>query len=136
MLQPPEKVAAQMRGKGVKGDYVFFFAYAQPTSPERGTVWSGAEELVKVNSKCIRLVHRLFLIGLQQYSQAIIQFPSRAGTKWNYSQACSSPARREVLRGALGSVGHSSGGDRRESPYRAQLLLHSGRLYERICQET
>ena len=52
MLQPPEQIADQMKKKGIHGDYVFFFAYVQPTPPEGGSIWSAVDELVTINSKC------------------------------------------------------------------------------------
>lgn len=53
LLQPPEKIAAQMKERGIKADYAFFFAYIQPTPPEGGSLWSAVDELVKVNSACV-----------------------------------------------------------------------------------
>lgn len=51
LLQSPEKVAAQLAERGVRGDYVFFFAYIQPAPKEGEGIWSAAEELVTVNSE-------------------------------------------------------------------------------------
>ncbi|KAI0009515.1 hypothetical protein F4779DRAFT_617551 [Xylariaceae sp. FL0662B] len=48
-LQDPKTLAQQIRDKGVKADYVFFFAYIQPKPPAGGSIWSAAEELVRVN---------------------------------------------------------------------------------------
>lgn len=53
MLQPPKRVAAQMKDSGVHGDYVFFCAYVQPTPPEGGSIWSATDDLVTLNSECI-----------------------------------------------------------------------------------
>lgn len=50
-LKSPETLAAQMKEKGIKSDYVFFFSYIQPAAKEGGDLWSAAEELVKINSK-------------------------------------------------------------------------------------
>ena len=51
LLQSPEKVAGQLAERGVQGDYVFFFAYIQPTPKEGEGIWSAADELARVNSK-------------------------------------------------------------------------------------
>lgn len=53
-LKSPETLAAQMKEKGIKSDYVFFFSYIQPAAKEGGDLWSAAEELVKINSKLFR----------------------------------------------------------------------------------
>lgn len=49
-LQPPDALAAQLTERGVKADYVFFYAYIQPAPKDGGGIWSATEELVKVNS--------------------------------------------------------------------------------------
>lgn len=51
LLQPPEKVAAQLAERGVHADHIFFFAYIQPTPKEGEGIWSAADELVRVNSE-------------------------------------------------------------------------------------
>ncbi|KAF9894268.1 hypothetical protein FE257_007770 [Aspergillus nanangensis] len=51
-LQPPEILAAQFRERGIKGDYVFFFSYIQPT-PKEDRI-SAAEDLVKVNTQLLQ----------------------------------------------------------------------------------
>lgn len=51
LLSEPSDIARQLKEKSVKADYVFFFAYLQPKPKEGGSIWSAAEELVKVNSK-------------------------------------------------------------------------------------
>ncbi|KAL4813662.1 hypothetical protein BDW67DRAFT_192712 [Aspergillus spinulosporus] len=52
-LQPPETLAAQLIERGVKADYVFFYAYIQPAPKDGGGIWSAAEELVKVKTKLL-----------------------------------------------------------------------------------
>lgn len=52
LMQSPETVAAELAKRGVRADYVFFFAYAQPAPREGEAVWN-ADELVVVNSKGI-----------------------------------------------------------------------------------
>lgn len=54
LLQSPETLAAQMTERGMKADYAFFFAYIQPKPKEGGDIWSAADELVRINSKCSR----------------------------------------------------------------------------------
>lgn len=51
LLQPPEKLAVQMKERGMHADHVFFFAYIQTKPKDGGSIWSAADELVKVNSK-------------------------------------------------------------------------------------
>lgn len=51
LLQSPEMIAAQLVDRGVHADYVFFFAYIQPTPREGEGIWSAADEMVTVNSK-------------------------------------------------------------------------------------
>lgn len=54
LLQSPETLAAQMTERGMKAEYVFFFAYIQPKQKEGGGIWSAADDLVKINSKLSR----------------------------------------------------------------------------------
>lgn len=49
-LQRPEEIAAILEEKGVRADYVFFFAYLQPPPKAGGTLWSDAGEMCRVNS--------------------------------------------------------------------------------------
>lgn len=51
-LQEPEDIARILKEKGVKADYVFFYSYVQAKPKEGGGLWSDAEEMCKVNSKC------------------------------------------------------------------------------------
>ncbi|KAJ9198133.1 hypothetical protein DTO166G4_1626 [Paecilomyces variotii] len=53
-LKSPETLAAQMKEKGIKSDYVFFFSYIQPAAKEGGDLWSAAEELVKINTTLLQ----------------------------------------------------------------------------------
>ncbi|KAK6203804.1 hypothetical protein LQW54_008718 [Pestalotiopsis sp. IQ-011] len=50
-LQSPEEIAAVLREKKVRADYVFFFAYLQPApkSGAEGALWSDAAEMERVN---------------------------------------------------------------------------------------
>ena len=50
LLQSPDMLAAQMTERGMKADYVFFFAYIQPKPKEGEGIWSAVDELVKINS--------------------------------------------------------------------------------------
>ncbi|KAJ5951932.1 uncharacterized protein N7479_010345 [Penicillium vulpinum] len=52
LLQSPENIAAELAKRGVRADYVFFFAYAQPTPKDGEAVWS-TDELVVVNKKLL-----------------------------------------------------------------------------------
>jgi nucleoside-diphosphate-sugar epimerase len=51
LLQSSEDVAAELAKRGVRADYVFFFAYIQPTPKGGEGIWSAEDELVTVNSK-------------------------------------------------------------------------------------
>ncbi|PYI08329.1 hypothetical protein BO78DRAFT_441708 [Aspergillus sclerotiicarbonarius CBS 121057] len=53
-LNPPAQLASQMEEKNIKADYVFFFAYVQPTPKEGGSIWSAIEELVKLNTQLLQ----------------------------------------------------------------------------------
>ncbi|KAL1884844.1 hypothetical protein Plec18167_001499 [Paecilomyces lecythidis] len=53
-LKSPEELAAQIKEKGIKSDYVFFFSYIQPAPKDGGGIWSAAEELVKVNTALLQ----------------------------------------------------------------------------------
>lgn len=50
LLQSPEKIAEQIKERGFKADYAFFFAYVQPKPKEGESIWSGVDVLVNVNS--------------------------------------------------------------------------------------
>ena len=52
----PEEIANQLKEKGVKADYVFFFAYVQPKPQEGGALWSDHEEMTRVNSEFIKVI--------------------------------------------------------------------------------
>lgn len=54
LLKSPEAVATQMTERGMKADYVFFFAYIQPKPKDGGSIWSAADDLVKINSRFSR----------------------------------------------------------------------------------
>jgi hypothetical protein len=59
-LKDSEKVAAVLKEKGVKADYVFFYSYVQAKPKEGGGLWSDAEEMCRVNGASIlRLVLNL-----------------------------------------------------------------------------
>lgn len=51
-LQEPEDIAKVLKEKGVKADYVFFYSYVQAKPKEGGGLWSDAEEMCRVNSRC------------------------------------------------------------------------------------
>ncbi|KAH8700418.1 hypothetical protein BGW36DRAFT_316283 [Talaromyces proteolyticus] len=52
-MDPPEKIAEQLRQDEVKADYIFFFAYIQPPPKEGGNIWSAVEDLVRVNKQLL-----------------------------------------------------------------------------------
>jgi hypothetical protein len=53
-LTDKEEIAGVLREKGVKKvDYVFFFSYVQARPKEGGGLWSDAEEMCRVNRKCL-----------------------------------------------------------------------------------
>lgn len=70
LLQSPENIAAQMKERGMKADYVFFFAYIQPKPKEGEGIWSSVDELVRINSKfyrsCINLYKKEIKRGKQR----------------------------------------------------------------------
>ncbi|KAI7524970.1 hypothetical protein KC331_g17809, partial [Hortaea werneckii] len=49
----PEQIARQLKEGDIKADYVFFFAYIQPSPAPGRSIWSAAEELVKVNKSLL-----------------------------------------------------------------------------------
>jgi hypothetical protein len=51
LLQSPSAIAQQLLEKKIKADHVFFFAYIQPSPVAGGTIWSAADEMVRVNSE-------------------------------------------------------------------------------------
>ncbi|KFZ02442.1 hypothetical protein V500_00185 [Pseudogymnoascus sp. VKM F-4518 (FW-2643)] len=53
LLQSPETLAVQMAEREMKADYVFFFAYIQPSPKEGGDIWSAADDLVKINTQLL-----------------------------------------------------------------------------------
>ncbi|KAF2830724.1 NAD dependent epimerase/dehydratase family protein-like protein [Ophiobolus disseminans] len=46
-LKEPDEIAAVLKEKGVKADYVFFYSYVQAKPKEGGGLWSDAEEMCK-----------------------------------------------------------------------------------------
>ncbi|KAK0283774.1 hypothetical protein LTR35_006233 [Friedmanniomyces endolithicus] len=48
-LAKPEEIAAQLRDKGVKAEYIFFYSYAQPKPKPGAGAWTNAQELVDTN---------------------------------------------------------------------------------------
>lgn len=51
-LEEPDTIAAVLKEKGVKADYVFFYSYIQAKPKEGEGIWSNAEGLVEVNGEC------------------------------------------------------------------------------------
>lgn len=60
LLQPPEKIAEQMKDRGVKADYIFFYAYVQPPAPEGGSIWSAVDEMIRLNSESPQTISSIF----------------------------------------------------------------------------
>ncbi|ETS78307.1 hypothetical protein PFICI_10369 [Pestalotiopsis fici W106-1] len=63
-LKSPDEIAGVLQAKGVRADYVFFFAYLQPAPKEGGGLWSDADEMDRVNAlllsnfvEAMRLAH-------------------------------------------------------------------------------
>ena len=48
-LAKPEEIAKQLKDKGVKADYIFFYSYAQPRPKPGQGAWSNAQELAETN---------------------------------------------------------------------------------------
>lgn len=55
LLKDPKELGSQLMEKGVKADYVFFFAYMQAPPKQGGGLWSDAEEMVRLNSMPTRI---------------------------------------------------------------------------------
>ncbi|CAG9945612.1 unnamed protein product [Clonostachys rosea f. rosea IK726] len=53
LLQSPSAIAQQLLEKKIKADHVFFFAYIQPSPVAGGTIWSAADEMVRVNKSLL-----------------------------------------------------------------------------------
>ena len=80
-LTSPEKIAKILQEKGVKADYVFFFAYLQPPPKDGGRLWSDAQEMVRVNS----LLLSNFLGALEEVQVKPKAFMLQTGAK-NYGE--------------------------------------------------
>ncbi|KAG9519282.1 hypothetical protein KCU93_g8129, partial [Aureobasidium melanogenum] len=78
LLSEPGDIARQLKERSIKADYVFFFAYVQPKPKEGGSIWSAAEELVKVN----RTLLANFLEGLAQASAVPKRILLQLGAKY------------------------------------------------------
>jgi len=50
LLKEPEEIAELLKERGVKADYVFFFAYIQVEPKPGQALWSDAEEMCRVNT--------------------------------------------------------------------------------------
>ncbi|KAH7396547.1 NAD dependent epimerase/dehydratase family protein-like protein [Phaeosphaeria sp. MPI-PUGE-AT-0046c] len=59
-LKEPEEIAAALKERGVKADYIFFYSYVQAKPKEGGGLWSDAEEMCRVNL----LLLKNFLLAL------------------------------------------------------------------------
>lgn len=80
-LKSPDEIANVLKDKGVKADYVFFFAYLQPPPKEGKGLWSDAEEMTRVNS----LLLDNFIGGLKVAGMQPKKFMLQTGAK-NYGQ--------------------------------------------------
>ncbi|KAG9856018.1 hypothetical protein KCU98_g3200, partial [Aureobasidium melanogenum] len=78
LLSEPSEIARQLEEKSIKADYVFFFAYLQPKPKEGGSIWSAADELVKVNKALLAN----FLEGLAQASTIPKRILLQQGAKY------------------------------------------------------
>ncbi|KAG9521966.1 hypothetical protein KCV07_g3378, partial [Aureobasidium melanogenum] len=78
LLSEPGEIARQLKERNIKADYVFFFAYLQPQPEEGGSLWSAAEELVKVNKALLAN----FLEGLAQASAIPKRILLQQGAKY------------------------------------------------------
>ncbi|KAH8812112.1 hypothetical protein F5884DRAFT_820119 [Xylogone sp. PMI_703] len=69
LLQDPKVIADTLISQKVQADYVFFFAYLQPT-PKEGRIWSNAEEITLANiAKLASIRPKRFLLqtGAKHY---------------------------------------------------------------------
>lgn len=65
-LKSPDEIAQALKEKGVKADYVFFFAYIQPPPAAGKGLWSDTQEMVRVNSLLLdNFVDALRIAGIQ-----------------------------------------------------------------------
>ncbi|KAK5684168.1 hypothetical protein LTS10_004032 [Elasticomyces elasticus] len=53
-LSKPEEIASKLEAKGVTGDYVFFYSYAQPRPKPGQGAWSNAQELADTNTALLK----------------------------------------------------------------------------------
>lgn len=53
-LKEPNDIAAVLKEKGVKADYVFFFSYIQVEPKPGKGLWSDADEMARVNALLVR----------------------------------------------------------------------------------
>lgn len=51
LMKDPKEIGALLKEKGVKADYIFFYAYIQAPPKEGGGLWSDADEMVRLNSR-------------------------------------------------------------------------------------
>lgn len=54
LLDDPSTTAEKLKAQGVRADYVFFFAYLQPSPPPGAPLWSNVEEMCNVNAKLLQ----------------------------------------------------------------------------------
>ncbi|KAF2141531.1 uncharacterized protein K452DRAFT_228931 [Aplosporella prunicola CBS 121167] len=77
-LKSPEEIGTQFKEKGLKCDYVFFFAYIQPKPQDDAHMWSAADELVNVNISLLRNFCEGLAIADTLPKRILLQF----GTKY------------------------------------------------------
>ncbi|KAK5716910.1 hypothetical protein LTR17_016282 [Elasticomyces elasticus] len=78
-LSKPEEIASKLEAKGVTGDYVFFYSYAQPRPKPGQGAWSNAQELADTNTALLKN----FLGALDKASITPKRFLLQTGAK-NY----------------------------------------------------
>ncbi|KAK5690657.1 hypothetical protein LTR97_012213 [Elasticomyces elasticus] len=78
-LTTPEDIADQLKDKGVKADYIFFYSYAQPKPKPGQGIWSNTQELADINSALLEN----FLSALEKADITPKRFLLQTGAK-NY----------------------------------------------------
>ena len=134
-LQEPEEIAKVLKDKGVKADYVFFYSYVQVKPKEGGGLWSDAEEMCKVNSKC-QSIKRHKDTGIT-YCSCSTQELLRSSSDCQYqAEAHHAPDRREELWCTSWPRSDPSRRNGTACHFRTQFLLPTGRLSLGFLQES
>jgi hypothetical protein len=77
-LKDPQDIAAVLKEKGVKADYVFFYSYVQAQPKKGGGLWSDAEEMCSVNRTPLKSINPITFYNYPNESSDVFmtQYPS------------------------------------------------------------